>query len=686
MPAGKGKCFKQDVKMTITNIINEINACIESDEYIDASNKIKESYYEEGEKLLKYIKDKAKELGFFTQITETGLYFVPVIDGKKISEQNYDDLSMEEQENILNNLNIIEEESENIMKKVKDNKKIADERAKEYKDSTAIKIVYKHFDNIIKQYYDNNKILEYLNILKEDITTKINELIKKEECADNIKNLISTISKEEQIYPNKYEVNLIVDNSSLIGAPVIYSGNPNFNNLVGRVEFENELGNLTTDFTKIQLGLLHKANGGYLILHVNDLINNLYVWEYLKKALLNGKIELENMREKLGGLPIRSVNPEPIPLNLKVVLIGNQYLYQLLYQYDEDFKKLFKIHVQLDYEMELNKKYIDEYNVYINNYIKNKKLLPIKQSARIRLLYYASRLAGNKNKLSTKIGYVEDVLVEADYWARIEKEQVIYEYHVKKALLEKDKRTNFIKNKIYEMITSNKIKVELQGEKIGQINGLAVLNYGECEFGKPIRITATTYLGQSGMVNIEKESGLSGAIHNKGVNILTGYLGEKYAQEFPLTFSCRLCFEQNYNGIDGDSATSAELYSILSSLSEIPIKQNFAVTGSVDQKGNIQPVGGIIEKVEGFYKICKIKGFDGKQSVIIPKDNIDELVLNDEILEDIRQEKFFIYAIEHVEEGIEIITGETIKNIDEKITNKLLKYYQNSIRKIKDEK
>ncbi|MFP4698338.1 MAG: Lon protease family protein [Eubacteriales bacterium] len=678
LPSGMGKVFREDINTIISHLIEEINTCLKSEEHQDNVTKLKEFYYDEGERLLKQIKEEAKELGFYTQITESGLYFVPVFNGKKISEEMYDELSVEDQEKIINNLNDIEEKAEEIMETVKEYKKEAEERVKEYEDKTVKNIIEITFKELEKKYLEFNKVGNYLRDLKKDLLKQINELIGKEEDNDKIKALIGSIVKEDDEFPKKYSVNLIVDNSSLEGAPVVYCGNPSFNNIVGRVEYENELGNLVTDFTKIKGGLLHKANGGYLILNTNDVISSPFVWEFLKKAIINEKIEFENIREKLGGVPLRTVIPEPIPLNVKVILIGNQYLYHLIYQYDQDFKEIFKVHVVLDYEMDRNDKTVSEYNYYIDKYTNEKAFLPINSDAKKRLLYFASKLSGNRKKLSTKISYVENIIDEANYWAKKEGDTVIYDYHIKKAILEKEKRISFIKEKLYEMITNRKIKIEVEGLKVGQINGLAIMEYGECCFGKPTRITATTYMGQSGMVNIEKEAELSGSIHNKGVNILEGYLGQKYAQEIPLALSCRLCFEQNYSGIDGDSASSAELYAILSSLADIPLNQSIAVTGSVDQRGNIQPVGGVTEKVEGFYRICKKADFTGKQGVIIPKENVEELVLADDLLEDIKRGRFSIYAIEHIEEGIELLTEKKMGTIDSKIRNKLEKYYNNA--------
>ncbi|TCT13776.1 lon-related putative ATP-dependent protease [Natranaerovirga pectinivora] len=680
LPAGKGRQFRDDVSFTIERLLNEINECVESEEYKEAVEKIKESYYDEGEKLLKYIKDRAKELGFYTQISDGGLYFVPVIEGKKISEKTYDDLSVEDQDKIINNLTSIEEESEMIMDKVKEYKKEADNRVKEYEDKTILNIIDTIIENLIMEYKEYNKISKYLIDLKDDLISQINVLINKEESDnDDLKALLNSIVKEDDEVPKKYSVNLLVDNSELEGAPIVNCINTNYNNIVGRVEFDNELGNLVTDFSKIQAGVLHQANGGYLIINASDVLTTSFVWDFIKKSLLTEKIEFENIREKLGGVPLKSVTPEAIPLNIKIILLGNQRLYQLLYYYDDDFSKLFKVLVEFDYEMTKTDQSIKEYETYIEKYIKEKNLLPINEKGKKRVLSYSSKLAGNRFKLSTKISNIENLLEEADYWARKDGEDKIYEEHIKKTINEKEKRVNFIKNKTHEMITSNKIKIDFNNSKVGQINGLAVMSYGESTFGKPTRITATTYMGQSGMINIEKEAGLSGSIHNKGINILSGYLGQKYAQEKPLSLTCSLCFEQNYSSIDGDSASSTELYAILSSLSEVPIKQYLAVTGSVDQRGNIQPIGGVTEKVEGFYDVCKTNGLTGKQGVIIPRDNVEELILNDEILEDIKKEKFHVYAIETIDEGIELLTGKKMTVIDELVKAKLEKYYRNRI-------
>ncbi|TCK87938.1 putative ATP-dependent protease [Natranaerovirga hydrolytica] len=681
LPAGEGIIFKENVKHTIENLIEEINRWIDSEEYKEVKDKIKEEYYNEGELLLNNIKDRADSLGFYPQISESGFYFIPIIEGKKISEKAYDDLTVEEQEKIISNLSIIEEESEKIMEQVKDIKAKSEKKIEALEEDILHRIIDNAFIDSIKNYNNHNKIKKFLEDLKKDLTKDIYELIDtKETESEDLKTLISSLTKEKEDLPKKYEVNLFVDNSCLKGAPVIYCYNPTFNNIVGKVEFDNELGNLVTDFTKIKCGALHQANGGYLILNIKEVLNNTFVWDYLKKTIINETIEYENIREKLGGIPLTGLKPEEISLSTKIILMGSQSIYELLYYYDEDFEDLFKVLVEVEEDIIKDEKNMNMLLNYMDDYVKKNNLYPLNYKAKEKLLFYAIKMSGNKNKISTKVKYIENIIQESNYWCKKQRKKVIGEEHTTKAIMEKDKRISLIKEKVYEMIQDNKIKIDIEGSAIGQINGLAIMKYGEVCFAKPTRITATTYMGQSGMINIEKEAGLSGAIHSKGINILAGYLGQKYAQDSPLSLSCRICFEQNYSGIDGDSASSTELYAILSSLAQLPIKQYLAVTGSVDQKGNIQPIGGVIEKVEGFYDICKLKGFNNRQGVMIPKDNLEELILRDDILEDIKNKKFHIYAISTIEEGIELLTDKKIEEIDLLINTKLQKYYKNSIK------
>jgi lon-related putative ATP-dependent protease len=397
------------------------------------------------------------------------------------------------------------------------------------------------------------------------------------------------------------------------------------------------------------------------------------------------EITIDSLRDQLGGLALSTLKPEPIPVDVKVIVIGSSYIYNILYEYEEDFQKLFKIRADFDYEMDYNAENIKSLAKYIKGFAEREKTAPFDIGAVSKVIEYASRVAENQNKLTTRFNKIVELLCESATWAKLEGAEIITLEHVRKAIYEKINRSDMYEEKMNEIIEKNIIMIDTVGKKVGQINGLAVLDVGDYTFGKPTRITATTYTGRSGIVNIEKEADLSGSIHDKGVQVITGYLGQTFAQEYPLSLSCRLCFEQNYNGVDGDSASSTELYAILSSLSEIPLNQEIAVTGSVNQFGQIQPIGGVTHKIEGFFDLCQSRGLTGTQGVIIPYQNISDLVLKNDVIEAVKEGKFSIYPIEHIKEGIEILTDVDYEQVNIKVLNKLKHFYKSSTGDIRTE-
>ncbi|NLK34227.1 MAG: Lon protease family protein, partial [Gracilibacteraceae bacterium] len=440
------------------------------------------------------------------------------------------------------------------------------------------------------------------------------------------------------------------------GAPVILESNPKYDNLLGKIEYESNMGVVTTDFTKIKAGSLHQANGGYIIINMSDLTRNPESWEGIKRSIKTGNITIENIFA-MSGIVSGGIKPEPIPLNVKVILVGSPYVYQALYTYDEDFRKLFKIKADFDTDMNDSKENCMKYASFISSQCEENGLMHFDRTAVAAVIEYSRRLAEHKHKLSTRFNDIIEILYEADAWARISGEQVATGSHVKKAIEQKWYRSSRIEEKMQELIDTGVVLISTEDKVVGQVNGLSVMNIGDYTFGKPSRITATTYAGEKGIVNIEREVEMSGSIHDKGVLILTGYLGDRFAQDFPLTISASICFEQLYDGVEGDSASSTELYALLSSLSELPIKQYIAVTGSVNQKGEIQPIGGVNEKIEGFFYTCKARGLKGNEGVMMPWQNVANLMLKDEVIEAVREGRFHIYPVKTIDEGIEILTG-----------------------------
>ena len=511
-----------------------------------------------------------------------------------------------------------------------------------------------HINYVKSQFKRNKKINQFFDGIKKDIIKNISKFVevKHKKATNNVNENMNDIKPWDN-----YRVNVFVDNSKTDGAPVIMDSNYSFTNLFGRLEYENYYGMLKTDFTMLRAGLIQKANGGYIMFQANDLLSNPASYDNLKKILRANEIGIDNNVEQKTSMTLVSLKPEPIPLNIKVILIGNEDVYQTLLSVDETFKKLFKIKVEFENYAPLDERNLNDFAGFIHSFCTETDLPHLDKFAVAKLVEYASRLAEDQQKLSTKFGELSNIIVEAGTWAKINGEKIVNAKCIEKALAERKRRMIKYDEQYSEMINNGTLLIDTQGSKVGQINGLTIMTVGEYSFGKPVRITANTYIGKKGVINIEREVELSGSSHSKGILILNGYLGEKFAKDMPLSLTASICFEQLYGGIDGDSASSTELYALLSSLSGVPINQSIAVTGSVNQKGEIQAIGGVNEKIEGFYDVCKERGFTGEQGVLIPKENIRNLNLKDEVVEDVKNKKFHIYTASTIDEGIEVLTG-----------------------------
>lgn len=680
---GEGKKFKENLKTTIKTIFAQIQKELDCVDYELGKSSVLKQFEKKIETLFQQIKDHAQELGFETQITEKDIYFIPIYEGEKLSEAAYEDLPEKQKDKIVQQSEELQLEAEVILRKVKELKKETMETMTEMQNEKASEVIQHYLGSLQDQYQHNSKIIEYLQEVSQDLIDRLDDIIETDKEEDSLTSIFPWISKKvDQEGMKHYEVNLIVDHSETEGAPVIFSNNPSFYNLVGKIEYDNELGSLVTDYTMIKPGLLHLANGGYLILEAEELFPNIYAWDALKTMLKEKKVEYLDLRDYVGTIPFTKIKPESVPLETKIILIGDKQIYHILSEYDKDFQRLFHILADFDYELENT----DEIQLKIVKHIKEccdrNQLLPYDADSIKEIIRYASRIVSHKERFTSRMGIVDHIMIEASQWASMEGKNCVTRQYILKALEQRQHRLNMIEEKMDTMLTDEILLVDVKGKKIGQVNALAVMEIGEYVFSKPTRITATTFMGQSGVVDIEKEADLSGKVHNKGIQVLSGYLGYRYAQEFPLSLSCRICFEQNYNEVDGDSASTTELYAILSSLSEMPVKQSLAVTGSMNQFGEVQPVGGVTYKVEGFYKLCKKRGLTGDQGVIIPYQNSKELVLKDEILQDIKNGLFHIYAIHTVDEGIELLTGTSGETIHKKVLEKLSLYHQHENRKL----
>lgn len=671
LPAGLGKEFKKDMEEFVEQLQKDIPKAFESDSYEMQKGEIVKKYQEKKNELIENLNELARNYGFVLRDTRTGLISIPVIEGRQINQEEFQQLDEEVRKEIEKKAAEFEVKAMQVWKEIQLLDKQAREEIKKLDNDIGLFAVGHLIDELKAKYSEYESVTNYLESVKKDILENIDSF----KAIDGEASPFPFLRKEKG-FLKKYMVNLFVDNSNTEGAPVVFEYNPNYNNLVGNIEYESDFGVATTDFTKIKAGALHKANGGYLILQAKDVLSYPFAWDALKRSLKTEKVIIENISSQYGFLSISSLKPEPIRLSVKVILIGTPYLYYLLYNYDEDFSKLFKVKVDFNEEMELNEENIRKLSSFIKTHCIEDNLKPFDKTAVARVIEYSTRLSEDQNKLSTRFNEIVEVLYEADAWATLEGSEVVTEEHVKKAIEEKIKRVNKLEEKMLEYFKKDIYLVEVTGERVGCVNGLAVIDLGDYEFGKPSKITVTTYPGEEGVVNIERESKMSGRIHDKGVMILTGYLGSKFAKDFPLTLSARIVFEQSYEGVEGDSASSTELYALLSSLSDVPIKQGIAVTGSVNQFGEIQPVGGVTHKIEGFYKVCKEKGLTGDQGVIIPYQNVSNLVLSDEVIEAVEKGLFHIYSVKTVEEGMEILTGRSFEEIYERAYNKLKYYYE----------
>ncbi|BBB92381.1 MAG TPA: ATP-binding protein [Methylomusa anaerophila] len=654
LPPGIGYTFKKDMQELVEDLKTDIPKVFNSDDYEQAKANLLKQYQEQRSLIVEEFTQYAESQDVSPQWTSTGFVGLPVVEGKTLSPEDFQLLDKDKKDLIEKKLLAVHEKGMEVVRKIQLMEREVREELKQLDTKVGLFAAGHLIDALKEKYKDYAAVAEYLEAIKQDVVKNINDF---KPQAEDENNPLLFLKRNVQDAKEKYKVNLLIDNRERKGAPVVVEINPTYYNLVGRVEYETRMGAVSTDYSMIKPGALHKANGGYLILNARDVLVNVGAWEALKRVLKTQNLQIENLGEQYGMLAMASLKPQPIPVNVKVILIGNPHLYHLLYNYDEDFRKLFKVHADFDIVMENNKANIEKLAGFISSTANRQKLKHFERAAVARVVEYCSRLTGSQNKLTTLFNDVVELLCEADVWATMDNSPTVKAGHIKKAIEEKRYRANKYEEHLQEMFAEGHLLIDTEGEKVGQVNGLAVLAVGEYSFGKPSRITANTYLGKRGVVNIERETKTSGTSHTKGILILSGYLGQKYAQKHPLTLTASLTFEQLYDGVDGDSASSTELYALLSSLSGAPIRQYIAVTGSVNQKGEVQPIGGATEKIEGFFAICKIKGLTGKQGVMIPHQNVINLALNDEVTEAVREGQFHIYPVKTIDDGIEILTG-----------------------------
>ncbi len=672
LPPGRGGEFKKDMDELIKTIKEEITKIFESKEYDKQRSKIIEEFQQKQKALFTSLEEDAQSKGFAIRKVPTGLLIVPIKKtGESLTEEEYASIDEKTRKRIEEIGRSLQEKLDDVGRAIREAEKMLKEMLSRLEREIALEAIGAFIEDLIKKYNDVEIIKSYLISLKEDILANLDDFKAQEEQPPPIPFI--KMPKPEISFA-RYSVNLIVDNSELKGAPVIFESNPTYLNLFGRIEHKVQFGMAVTDFTMIKAGSLHKANGGYIVIQVLDLFKNMFSYDALKRAIKNREIRIEDVWEQYRLLSTVAMKPEAIPLDVKVILIGTPYIYYLLYNLDEEYKELFKVKADFDSRMERTADNIDRYASFVASCAKEEELKPFDKTGVAKIIEYSSRLAGHQEKLSTRFSDIADILRESHYWAMKDNSGVVSARHVLQAIEEKIFRSNRIEDRIREAIVEDTLIVNTEGRKVGQVNGLAVLDMGDYSFGKASRITAKTYTGKAGVVNIEREIKMSGRIHAKAIMIISSYLGSKYALKKPISLSASITFEQLYEMVEGDSATCAELYALLSSISNIPLKQCIAVTGSMDQNGDVQPIGGVNEKIEGFFELCKQRGLDGSHGVIIPGRNVKHLMLKQDVIDAVKEGKFSIYPIDKMEDGLEILTGMSAGELQEDNT-----YSENTI-------
>lgn len=670
LPPGRGREFQKDTKNLVDGARREIPRIFESDEYVAKREETVQGFQGRRQEITSQMGEKAQEGGFLLQMSPMGLLMIPVMEGKPLSEEEFKALSPEMKQEVLQKREGLQEELKRAMRQLTGLEKKANEALRELDQEVALYAVAPPVSELTEKYEDLPEVVAYLKEVRNDIVESLSQF--REETEAQPPSPLPTPGARELPF-RKYEVNVIVDNSELKGASVVMEINPTYSNLFGLIEKEARFGALITDFTMIRGGSLHRANGGYLVLSVEELLRSPFSWDSLKRAIRSREIAVEEAGERLGFVTTKSLRPEPIPLDAKILLIGQPNLYYLLHTMDEGFSELFKVKADFDTRMARTDENVRDYAAFVCTLCCEEKLKHLDASALAKIIEHSSRLAEDQEKLSARFGEISDIIREANFYAAQEDVAYVTAVHLQKAIEEKFYRSNLVQERINEMIERGTIMIDVAGEEVGQVNGLSVFSLGDIAFGQPSRITASTGLGRAGIIDIEREAKLGGPIHTKGVMILSGYLVEKYAQDKPISLSAHLVFEQSYSEIEGDSASSTELYALLSSLSGLPIKQGIAVTGSINQKGEVQAIGGVNEKIEGFFETCKARGLTGEtssrtsassvepsvetQGVLIPASNVQHLMLKEEVVEAVREGKFHIWPVETVDEGIEILTG-----------------------------
>lgn len=661
LPPGKGIQLREAMNGLINDLFGALTTAFESEEYQNRHQVIEDQNKNEESQLFNDLSKKAQERGFALIKTPAGFAFAPEKNGEILSPEEIDKLTDKEQAKMEGDVEELQKELQKILRQLPGQQREFRKQKRELNREIARYAVNDLIEEIRKKFNDQPAVNEFLDKVLNDIVENVRDIIGHQAQSTLAPFLQggekASSSPQDNPILSRYKINVIVDNSKLEGVPIIYEDNPTYKNLIGKVEYEAHLGALTTDFNLIKAGALHRANGGYLVLDARKVLLEPYTWEGLKRVLKSGKLRIESPGESYGLISTVSLEPEPIDVDVKVILMGERRLYYLLCTLDPEFSELFKVEADFDYDIDRNPGNQMLYSRMLGGLIRENELRSFRKDAIGRVIEESSRIIEDNEKMSLQNQKILDLLRESDFWAGRNKHDHVSKKDVQKAIEERHFRSERMRDKVIETIFRKTIYIDVEGEKTGQLNGLSVVQIGNTKFGQPSRITARVQMGKGEVINIEREVDLSGPIHSKGVLILSGFIGGRYSVRQPFSLSASLVFEQSYGGIDGDSASAAELFVLLSAISEIPLKQSFAVTGSINQHGVIQPIGGVNEKVEGFFDVCSKSGLTGEQGVIIPKSNVKNLMLREDVIKAVKNHSFHIYPIEHVDEGMELLTG-----------------------------
>ena len=649
LPPGQGAAFQSAIATLLACLEEDLPKAFDTDAYREAGDTLMARFNTRQDAIFNALQMRAAQANFALVSSPSGPMIAPVAEGKVMSPEAFAELPLEQREAMLAQQEGLNDELDDALRELRLLESEMREQLTALNRQVADGAIDHHFAHWRKVYETQAEVLTYLAELRQDVLDHLDDFTPQEPAEGR---------EPVEIDLSRYEVNLLVDHSRTEGAPVVVEPNPTYHNLIGRVEYDIRFGVMTTHFTNLKAGSLHRANGGYLVINARDLLRQPAAWEALKRAIKGAEIRLQSP-DMLDGAQMlaKSLDPEPIPLAVKIILLGSPDLYYALYDEDEEFGELFKVKADFDSEMPRDDQHEYEYALFIANRCREEGLLHFDRAAVEKVVEYGARLAEHQDRLSTRFGEIADLVREASYWATKKEQTLVTAEDVRHALEERIYRSNRLESRVQENIRDGLVLLATEGAVVGQVNGLSVLDMGDYAFGQPGRITARTYMGESGVINIEREVELAGPIHNKGLLTLVGYLGGKYAQNYPLSLSASLTFEQNYGGIDGDSASAAELLALISRLSGLPLKQSIAVTGSVNQRGEIQPVGGLSEKVEGFFDVCQSRGLTGEQGVLVPAANVRHLMLREGVVAAVAAGRFHLWTMTTIDDGIELLTG-----------------------------